>query len=166
VSYVVAHVFAQQEARTTDRLIALGFEVFFPKLKKLIISRGRRRIKIEPVFPTYLIVKQTDDSDQLHDINDTKGVITVLMTANHTPAKLRDESIKAIRAECTRDDVMIASSEAPFRTGERVRPKSGPFAAHVGIFQSMDSRNRVTALFTLLGRETVVFFESGDLVAA
>jgi transcription antitermination factor NusG len=47
-----------------------------------------------------------------------------------------------------------------------VRATSGPFQNFVGVFESEHASHRVSALFNLFGRQVVVSFKQGDLVAA
>jgi len=58
----------------------------------------------------------------------------------------------------------MGSVVAGFNYGDKVIPKQGPLAGHVGTFDKSTQRGD-SALFVLFGREQRVMFKAGELVA-
>ena len=167
MSFLVLCIFPKQEPKVADRISAIGYEPFFPRLKRLVVRRGHRCTDVQPMFPNYLIVKERPEDDrQLAVLCSTPGVSELLMTVNNTPARASDAEIAKIRARCTHDDILIVKKHTGFLIGENVRPTSGPFQNFVGRFDSEHAGFRVSALLNLFGREVKVSFKQGDLVAA
>jgi hypothetical protein len=95
-----------------------------------------------------------------------RGVAGMLVNEKGFPAQVLPKEVECIRQLCPdnvfRENVIQFNG---FIYGQRVTPKAGPLAFHVGRFDS-SKRHSELAIFTLFGQDQKVVFRKGDLIAA
>ena len=161
MSYAVAITSPMRESRVAGDISALGFSVFYPRVRSLAIRRGRRVYRTSPMFPRYVLVQMCKE---IFDLK-VDYLIGFIRTIDRTLALVQDQEIKKIRDRCSGDDIFTMSRNARFLPGELVRPKSGAFVDQIGKFES-SIQNKELAAFYCLGRETIISFKYGELIAA
>jgi transcription antitermination factor NusG len=107
------------------------------------------------LFPSYIFAHldvQHDDAWRL--VHSTVGVTRLLGASGLEPVPVRQDVMDALLAH---NGVVEDLRDAlPFITGEQVVFAQGPLQGHSGkVLQA--SRNRVALLFSILGRETVIY---------
>jgi len=143
-----------------DQLIRdAGFEIFSPQVRMTTHVRGRRRVRLRPLFPNYIFVFIGDAWPRLLDIF---GVYALLMMDGE-PAIVRQEEMDKLRGRC-RDDVLLMPSDERFKVGQEVVAEVGVFRGCVGVYDGMVNC-RETALLNLFGGPTKVKFKANELVA-
>ena len=167
VSYAVGIVKPQTE-NTVERSIRdldLDVDVFNPKIRIPKVHKGRRVYRTEPMFRRYLLIKICQ---QIHEINsvNVKYFVAFIMTIDDTLAKVTDKTVQEIKSRCSGDDVLIMPRSSRFLQGELVRPKTGPFIDYLLRFEESNFQNKELATVSSFGRETILSFRKGDLVAA
>ena len=162
MSYAVAITLPMRETRVAEDISALGFSVFYPRVRSLVIRRGRRVYRTSPMFPRYLMIKKCEE---ILDVLNVKFLLGLMRTADRTLALVQDREIKNIRDRCTGDDIFTMSRNSRFLPGELVRVKEGALADLLGRYES-SSRNRELAAFMILGRSVICSFPRGELTAA
>jgi len=164
MSYAVAIVTPQTENTVARSITDLGFDVFNPKLRIPRVHRGRRVYKTEPMFRRYLLIRVCE---KIREINFTtvKYFVSFLTTIDSTIAVVPDKVVTEIKSRCTGDDVMVMSRTSRFMQGEFVRPKSGPFIDYTLKFEESSFSNKELATLHSFGREVIMSFRKGDLVA-
>jgi len=165
MSYAVAIVTPQTENTVARSIADLGFDVFNPQLRIPKVHRGRRVYKTEPMFRRYLMIKVCE---KIREINfaTVKYFVSFLTTADSTIAVVPDKVVTEIKSRCTGDDVMVLPRTSRFIQGEFVRPKSGPFIDSVLKFEESKFSDKELATLNFLGREVIMSFKKGVLVAA
>jgi hypothetical protein len=96
-----------------------------------------------------------------------RGVSSLLLTADDTPALVDNRQLDAVRMMCNADVLRTPNQITPrgFIYGQKVSPRSGPLVDYVGTYDG-PKKGRDIALFFLFGREQRVMFRKGELLAA
>lgn len=158
---LVAH--HQQTKLVGEALTTRGIEHFIPKIETLMIVRGRHTRELRPLLGDYILVSITSLWKTMVRIRGASGMI---MNCGW-PAQVLSSELKRIHEMC--DDAGLYHSSimenGGFEYGQSVTPREGPFANHVGKYDSRSKRGDDTALFCLFGHDQKVTFKSGDLLA-
>jgi transcriptional antiterminator RfaH len=137
-----------EEARAEMNLRAWRVEIFAPKLKELRTSDyGDARYVTKPLFTQYLFAR-FDVETQLHDINYTRGVQSVVCFGG-IPASIDDKVIDLIKERVDKDGFVRTQDD--FKAGEPVRIKSGPMQSIIGVFErKLKDKDRVKILLNTM----------------
>lgn len=151
----------RQERIALDNLDRQGYESYLPLLESRRRQRGRLVDVVEPMFPRYLFVHLSDETDDWGPIRSTIGVIN-LVRFGMVPGKVPDDLVGALRAaEDERGLHHLGGQE--LRAGDRVRISSGVMAGYEAIFQARTSRERVLVLLDIAGKIARVQVPEADL---
>ena len=123
-----------------------GYEIYVPRLREPRTAHGRTVVRTPLLFPGYLFVLI---HLQWHTARWAPGVTRIVL-AGGTPAAVPEGVIMALKARET-GGLIDLPRPPKFRTGDRVRVTSGPFAGHVGLYAGMKPRERVEVLLAILG---------------
>jgi transcriptional antiterminator RfaH len=152
------------EARAQEHLRRQGFTTYLPKLLKSRRHARKTEQVSRPLFPRYMFVLIDHTHQGWHAIRSTFGVAH-LVGGENGPVALRDDVIEALRQREGADGYVRL--EAPkFLRGAAVRVLDGVFASCLGIFESMNEKDRVTVLLDLLGRRVRVGLEMESVAPA
>ena len=145
--YVVATKTREEETARVN-LERQGYSVFLPKLSLKKRRKGHWQVVTESLFPGYLFVALELGEDDPAPIRSTVGCIGLVRFAHaYTPVPGElIESLEAIESET--NDV-----EAPFKSGDKVRFVSGPFAGIEAVFDMARGGDRAQVLLQLLGKD-------------
>lgn len=152
----------KQTRRVGEALFSLGIEHFIPKIESLTIRNGRHERSMYPLLGDYILTAITSKWKIMLRIREVSGII---MNCDGFPAQVLPEELKRLHEMC--DDAGIhhpVKYNGEFEYGQRVTPKTGPFAYHIGRYDKKTRRGD-SALFSLFGREQRVIFKKGDLLA-
>ena len=163
-AWSVAITSPQRESCAADHIIDQGFDVFYPRLKRIFVRHGKKTIRIDPLFPRYLFVLV---HDAWRALLGTRDVVDVIRSAEQ-PVLVSQKIVDDVKSRCDREGMFIVPKKRfnLFRKGASVRPKFGPFYGITGLYDGSLAHEREAALFNLLGREVRVCFKQGDLTAA
>jgi transcription elongation factor/antiterminator RfaH len=147
--WFVARTKPRREMATAAILGQRGIEVFVPTMASRRRGSARDTV-IEPLFPGYLFARFDTDSDAWLTTRSAPG-IAYFLGSDGSPSPLPDELVEAIRA---RTDERVASRRViPFRQGESVLIKNGPFAGIEAVFDGcLTARGRVRVLLEIVQR--------------
>ena len=190
-SWYVAHTKPRQERTAAEQLRRQDFEVYLPLFKVFCEPGRRRRASAaaaasahvpggpglgagssadqgaqtltahEPMFPRYLFLRPTRDTQSLSVVRSTIGVSKLVMFGPQ-PATLADAAVQAIRqAEHLRDTADLAEL-SPYRPGMAVRLQDPALQGVRALIQSV-STDRVTLLLDILGRPQTIQVEFGRI---
>ena len=162
MAFAVAITMPSRESRVAEDISALGFSVFYPRVRSLVIRRGRRVYRTSPMFPRYLMVEMCA---KIFDVLAVDYLTGFIRTADHTLALVQDQEIENIKERCTGDNVFTLPKNSRFLPGELVRVNEGALSDLLGKYES-SSRNRELAAFMFMGRSVICSFKKGELVAA
>ena len=114
--------------------------------------QGRRVAVITPMFPRYLFVHLSSQTDNWAPIRSTLGVVSIVRFGR-AAARVPDALIALLIAREDTEGIQILPVEK-YKAGARVRIVQGSFAGYEGIFQAVSGRDRVTVLLDILGRNS------------
>ena len=140
-----------------------GFTTFMPSYKVTDRARGRGTIAVvpKPLFPGYLFVALNVGAGHWRAINSTHGVAR-LVSFGDRPAEVSVELIAELRLRSTVGATSARSMPA-LKPGDDVSLRSGPFADFVATVESVTPERRVWLLLDLMGRQTRVMAQLGDV---
>jgi transcriptional antiterminator RfaH len=147
----------RQEALANINLQNQHFESFLPLVTVEKISRGKKVMIKEPMFPRYLFVRLKGDGQQSWSpIRSTRGV-SHLVTFGGRLAMLDDEVMDNLieRLEC--DPVVEA-----FMEGDTVEIIEGPFCGLEAVFRTFSGEGRATLLLEFMAKKIDAKFELGQ----
>ena len=147
----------RQEELAHTNLQNQHYESFLPLITKEKISRGKKVLIKEPIFPRYLFVRLKDDGQQnWSPIRSTRGV-SHLVTFGGSLAILDDEVMDNLieRLEC--DPVVEA-----FMEGDTVEIIEGPFGGLEAVFRTFSGEGRATLLLEFMAKKIDAKFELGQ----
>ena len=145
--WCAAQLEANRVALATHHLKLSGYRVYAPRLRTYRFSSGRKVEERPLLFPSYALVWI---DLQWHRARWCCGVIRLIMAGDATPARVPDGVIADLKGR-EKGGLIDLPPPPRFRTGDRVRVISGPFAGHVGLYAGMKPRERVEVLLAILG---------------
>lgn len=130
----------------------LGLDSYLP------FYYDREKDRVKALFPSYLFVQ----SFQWYAFKGVWGVSNVVMVGEG-PARLSNDQIMELRGREKEDEARrckIIELQAPYRIGDTLRVKDGAFFGFNGLYDGMDSKDRVYLLLSIFGRENRVVLSS------
>jgi transcriptional antiterminator RfaH len=144
--WAAAQLQAQRTGIAQVCLRQAGYEIYVPRLREPRTAHGRKVTRTPLLFPGYLFVWI---ELQWHAARWSPGVVRLVMNGAG-PAAVPEGVIADLKGRETGG--LIDLPQPPkFRTGDRLRVTSGPFAGHVGLYAGMRPRERVEVLLAILG---------------
>lgn len=142
----------RDEATALFHLRRQGFESYLPRFLKR--RRHARKVDVTPVplFPGYLFVALDLAAARWRSIHGTVGV-SRLVCHGEMPAPLPNGVVEEIQGREGDDGWVVLHPATALHQGQSVEISNGPLAELRGIFEGLDSRERVIVLLNLLGRE-------------
>ena len=142
----------RDESRALFHLARQGFESYLPRFLKC--RRHARKMDIAPVplFPGYLFVALDLAAARWRSIQGTVGV-SRLVCHGENPAPIPEGVVEEIMGRQNADGWVLLHPETALRRGQVVEISDGPLVDLQGIFEGLDSGERVVVLLSLLGRE-------------
>lgn len=136
----------QQERVACENLERQGYRSYLPLIRNRKRRKGRYTAVIEPMFPRYLFVHLSDETDNWGPIRSTIGVANLVrfgMCAARVPGNLID-----LMQEREENGVQVLMP-VDFKPGDQVRIVEGVLAGYDGIFQAKTGKERVLLLLKL-----------------
>lgn len=151
----------QQERLALENLERQGYQSYLPLVRVRRRRQGRYVKLVEPMFPRYLFMHLSDESDNWGPIRSTIGVSN-LVRFGALPARVPDDLIRALRAR--EDDQGLQKIEPKeLRPGDRVRIVEGVMAGYEAIFEAGTGRERVSLLLEIANTTARVQVSSHDI---
>jgi transcriptional antiterminator RfaH len=152
------------EARAQEHLRRQGFTTYLPRLIKLRRHARKTEQVSRPLFPRYMFVLIDSTQQGWYAIRSTFGV-SHLVGGENGPIAVREGVIEALQQREGADGNFRV--DAPkFLRGAAVRVLDGVFASCLGLFESMNDKDRVAVLLDLLGRRVRVVLEAESVATA
>ncbi|NIM28459.1 MAG: transcription/translation regulatory transformer protein RfaH [Gammaproteobacteria bacterium] len=141
----------QQERLALENLERQGYASYLPMIRNRRRIRGKYTSVIEPMFPRYLFVHLSDETDNWGPIRSTIGVAN-LVRFGARAARVPDSLIGAmLEREEDGVQIVVAPQAEP---GDRVRIVEGVMAGYEAIFQAKTGKERVVLLLQLAEDKT------------
>ncbi|MBI4212450.1 MAG: hypothetical protein HY540_07425 [Deltaproteobacteria bacterium] len=135
----------QFEDQVRQRFSQVGFEVFLPRLKKLIKGKSHHTSRISPLFPSYLFLHlNLTDPQKYRLVRFTRGVRKVLGSGDF-PIPVDESVINVLRERL--DSEGLFEQCLRYTPGDTVRIKNGPLEDLVGVLEKdVSATGRVRVL--------------------
>jgi transcriptional antiterminator RfaH len=113
--------------------------------------------RVESLFPRYLFLRTDPELNSLAAVRSTKGAVG-LVRFGIEPTRVPDHVVARIQDRVDASDGFVRLEAPEFSPGQRVRVTEGALSGWEGVFQCIESGDRVRLLLELLGcrREIVV----------
>jgi transcriptional antiterminator RfaH len=142
-----------------------GFKAYLPRYRHFRKTVGGLQVVLGPMFPRYVFFQPGNSRQSLASVRSTRGVHS-LVRFGVEPAVVQPETLRFIQDfERARNAVDLADI-SPIQPGRRVRLRaSNGLNGLEGLVRSV-SKQRVTFLLELLGREKLVTVDHDRLELA
>ncbi len=160
-AWYLVHTKPQQEYRAQENLKRQGYTTYLPVFRNRRRRKNRYIERTEPLFPRYLFIQLSQETDNWAPIRSTIGV-SALVRFGTRPAQVPNELVEVLVAR--EDENGIQDLPPPeFTKGDRVRIVEGVMSGLEGIYMAKDSTERVTILLEIAGRHTRVSLSEHSL---
>ena len=149
-SWFLLQTKSRQENRAVENLERQGVDSFCPMIRVEKISRGKRVVKQDPLFPGYLFVNFNQNKVSATTIRSTRGVSHFVACAG-SPVLVPDTLIEQLQKR-TAPGSEEQISNLP-KTGDQVEVMEGPFRGLNAIFTEIDGNQRAVVLINLLNQQ-------------
>lgn len=161
--WYVAQTLAKREAGASSQLVAQGFRVFLPQLRKTVRhARALRTVKAA-VFPGYVFVALDVQHDRWRSVNGTVGVSRLIMTRD-APTPVPEGVVESLHDYIDPDGLIQFGRD--LRQGQSVRVIAGPFSEAIGRLVDLDANGRVRVLLDIMGGQVMTSLNQSTLEAA
>lgn len=151
----------QQERIARENLERQGYRSYLPLIRNRKRRSGRYVSVVEPMFPRYLFVHLSDETDNWSPIRSTIGVIN-LVRFGMRAARVPTDLIAMLKER--EDERGVQNLPVPeFKTGDRVRIVEGVLAGYEAIYQVRSGRERVLILLDVADKLGRVEVGTGDI---
>jgi transcriptional antiterminator RfaH len=136
----------QQERVALENLERQGYHSYLPLVRNRRRRQGRYTSIIEPMFPRYLFVHLSDETDNWGPIRSTIGIANLVRFGTH--AARVPENLISMMKEREEDGVQTMNSPE-LNIGDHVRIVEGVLAGYEAILQAKTGKERVMLLLKL-----------------
>ena len=136
----------QRERLALENLERQGYPSYLPLIQNRKRRKGRYVPVIEPMFPRYLFVHLSDETDNWGPIRSTIGVAN-LVRFGMQAARVPDSLIEIMNAR--EQDGVQTLAPPDFKPGDQVRIVEGVMAGYEALFQARTGKERVVLLLQL-----------------
>lgn len=133
-----------------------GYRVYYPRLLRPMLHRGRWIERIVSLFPRYLFVQLDATSQSLAPVRSTQGVSSIVRFGNEAAVVAGGIVDGLIHRSDPQTGLHRLSLEQVFERGAAVRVIAGAFEGLQGIFERDGGNDRVVILLRLLGQDSAV----------
>ena len=146
-NWLVAQIKPQSYDLAIRNLERQGFETFLPKMKTTIKKEKKFINKYAPVFPGYIFVGVSQNSNWVK-INSTYGVVKVLFF-NEKASHISHDIILTLK---NRYETKINQKpkENP-KVGDAIKFNSGPFVDLIARVEALDKQDRIFLILEAMG---------------
>lgn len=122
-----------------------GIETYLP----IVQTRRRGKIVERPFFPRYMFIRCDFDEIGLSEVKWTPG-LTRIVSLGGGPTEVPERLIERLQERL--EELNSSGTYTPFKKGDKVRIKSGPFRDFEAVFdEHLSSADRVRILVKVLG---------------
>ncbi len=157
-SWYLLYCKSKQEQRAEINLQNQGFEVFFPEYQIERIVKGRRTIRITPLFPNYIFIKLCKESCNFSAVKNTRGV-SGFVTYGQQFQLVSEQLIAQLKFMSDKCEVISAIP----KMGDVVYLNTESFKNVQAIFQESDGDMRSILLVNLLNKQIAVSVENKEI---
>jgi len=126
-----------------------GFNVWLPRIERIIKHARQAKSVRRPLFPGYLFINLDLETVRWRAINGTVGV-SHIVSLGQLPSVVDSAFMTALMAT-ENIDGLVEPDHDDLKLGQDVEILSGPLAGQIGKLLSLSAGNRVTVLLQMLG---------------
>ena len=144
------------ELKTSD--LASNVEnILVPTENVLEMRDGKKKIKEKVFFPGYLLIHLDMNKETKYVVENVNGVMSFVGSSGN-PESLKPEEVKRFLGDHDGGDGPIKVTEAaPFKVGDAVKVKDGPFVDFSGVVQEVShEKQKLKVSVSIFGRATPV----------
>lgn len=149
-SWFLLQTKSRQESRAVENLERQGVHSFCPMVRVEKVSRGKRVIKEEALFPSYLFVNFDLDTTSATTVRSTRGV-SHFVTSSGSPVMVPDTLIEELQKRAKPGSEELVSNIP--KPGDELEVIDGPFRGLNAVFTHTDGIKRAVVLIDLLNQK-------------
>lgn len=160
--WCVVYTQPQKEEIALQNLMQQGFEVYYPRFKKVRSHARKIDVVLSPLFPRYIFIRIDTDIHAWRSINGTRGVAYILSQDN-IPKRMPDAVIEALKLNENEEGLVPVESLGIFSKGDLVEITKGAFEGQKAYFEKFSGKDRAMLLIEFLGRPMKIPVSVGDI---
>ena len=131
--------------------------ILVPTENVLEMRDGKKKIKEKVFFPGYLLIHLDMNKETKYIVENVNGVMS-FVGSNGNPESLKPDEVKRFLGDHDGADGPIKVTEAaPFKVGDSVKVKDGPFIDFSGVVQEVNhEKQKLKVSVSIFGRSTPV----------
>ena len=131
--------------------------ILVPTENVLEMKDGKKKIKEKVFFPGYLLIHLDMNKETKYIVENVNGVMS-FVGSNGNPESLKPDEVKRFLGDHDGADGPIKVTEAaPFKVGDSVKVKDGPFIDFSGVVQEVShEKQKLRVSVSIFGRSTPV----------
>tara|TARA_B100000965_G_C19263938_1_gene614240 strand:- start:59 stop:592 length:534 start_codon:yes stop_codon:yes gene_type:complete len=131
--------------------------ILVPTENVLEMKDGKKKIKEKVFFPGYLLIHLDMNKETKYIVENVNGVMS-FVGSNGNPESLKPHEVKRFLGDHDGADGPIKVTEAaPFKVGDSVKVKDGPFIDFSGVVQEVNhEKQKLKVSVSIFGRSTPV----------
>ena len=131
--------------------------ILVPTENVLEMKDGKKKIKEKVFFPGYLLIHLNMNKETKYIVENVNGVMS-FVGSNGNPESLKPDEVKRFLGDHDGGDGPIKITEAaPFKVGDSVKVKDGPFIDFSGVVQEVNhEKQKLKVSVSIFGRSTPV----------
>lgn len=160
--WIAVNTHAHREHIALENLVRQQFEAYCPMMRRRVRHARRSRDVLRPLFPGYLFARMNMERQRWRPILSTFGVRTLVRCGDQL-SFVDSEFIESLKAREVGG--AIARPPEPYRPGQQIRMRGGPFDGLVATIIQMDEKDRLLVLMELLKQRVKVKVAAADVSA-
>ena len=131
--------------------------ILVPTENVLEMKDGKKKIKEKVFFPGYLLIHLDMNKETKYIVENVNGVMS-FVGSNGNPECLKPDEVKRFLGDHDGGEGPIKVTEAaPFKVGDSVKVKDGPFIDFSGVVQEVShEKQKLKVSVSIFGRSTPV----------
>ncbi len=131
--------------------------ILVPTENVLEMKDGKKKIKEKVFFPGYLLILLDMNKETKYVVENVNGVMSFVGSGGN-PESLKPDEVKRFLGDHDGGDGPIKVTEAaPFKVGDNVNVKDGPFVDFSGVVQEVNhEKQKLKVSVSIFGRSTPV----------
>ena len=160
--WVAVNTHAHREHIAVEHLGRQQFETYCPLIERQVRHARRTRDVLRSLFPGYVFVRIDQDLQRWRPILSTYGVRS-LVRCGERLSFVEDGFVAGLKAREVGGSIIKPAE--PYRPGQAVRIRTGPFDGLVAKIIAMDEKDRLLVLMDLLNQSVKVKVDAADVCA-
>tara|TARA_Y100001956_G_scaffold75408_1_gene83348 strand:- start:3380 stop:3877 length:498 start_codon:yes stop_codon:yes gene_type:complete len=150
-----------EQQRAKLHLENQGVECYYPETQIEKIVRGKRQVKTEPLFPSYIFARfDVEQGPTFTTVRSTRGVVDFVRRGS-LPQVLQGDLILTMK-EIEKLQAAPTQDALPEK-GDAVNVLTGQFAGIEAIYQEPDGETRSILLVNMLSKQVEVTVDNKDI---